>query len=428
VQSVIVELLSPGPRSRTGVLFVNTSMRPPLGADIAVQAQVVATLDRTAHDVYTACATGHRSAPTPTFQRMRGVPDLQIVPVDFGPERCCRTRWAKAAVLAASLPAVASLARLAMVIRRSHISIIHTTDRPRDAAAAVLLARLTGARCLIHVHVAHGEWMSRLRKWSMRHSDALLAISDFVAASLADSGHPRERTFVVHNAIDIDGWEPGAGRADIRRELGIPAEAPVVVTVCRLFPEKGPADLIRAVAEVRRVEPEVRLVIVGEDLDASGWYRRELGRLVTELALDGHVVFTGRRSDVARLMAAADVFAMPSFEEPFGLVFLEAMAMRLPVVALDSGGTPEVVEHGRTGLLSRAGDHRQLAANLLALVREPALRTAMGDLGRERVVRLFSPGRMAREVGSVYQQVLAQARSGGPVMPRRLPLLAQRQG
>jgi glycosyltransferase involved in cell wall biosynthesis len=428
LQSVIVELLSPGQRSRTGVLFVNTATRPPLGADVAVQAQVMATLDRTAHDVHTACATGRPSAPTPTFQRLRAIPDLQIVPVDFGPELSCRTGWAKVAGIAASVRAITGLVRLAALIRRQRISIIHTTDRPRDAALSVLLARLTGARCLIHVHVAHGEWMSRLRRWSMRHSDALLAISVFVAASLADSGHPRDRTFVVHNALDIDGWEPGAGRAEVRAELGLPDDAPVVVTVCRLFPEKGPADLIRAVAEVRRVEPGVRLVIVGEDFTAGGWYRRELGSLVTELALDDHVLFTGRRSDVARLMAAADVFAMPSFEEPFGLVFLEAMAMGLPVVALDSGGTSEVVEHGRTGLLSRAGDHRQLAANLLALVREPALRSAMGDLGRERVVRLFSPGRMARGVASVYQQVLGQAGSSGPVVPRWWPVLAHRQG
>ena len=71
-----------------------------------------------------------------------------------------------------------------------------------------------------------------------------------------------------------------------------------------------------------------------------------------ELGIEKNVIFTGPRSDIAELLAACDVFALPSFEEPFGLVFAEAMAMKRPVVALANGGTPEVVEHGKCGLLS----------------------------------------------------------------------------
>jgi glycosyltransferase involved in cell wall biosynthesis len=104
-------------------------------------------------------------------------------------------------------------------------------------------------------------------------------------------------------------------------------------------------------------------------------------------------------------MAAADIFAMPSFHEPFGLVFLEAMAMKRPVVALDNGGTPEVVEHGQTGLLSPARDVNALASNILTLLRDPALRARMGELGRRRVETLFSPGRLARDVERVYASV-----------------------
>jgi glycosyltransferase involved in cell wall biosynthesis len=106
-------------------------------------------------------------------------------------------------------------------------------------------------------------------------------------------------------------------------------------------------------------------------------------------------------------MAAADVFAMPSLGEPFGLVYLEAMAMRRPVVALDHGGTPEVVEHGRTGLLAAPGDVNGLAKHLLQLVRDPALRARMGDLGRRTVEERFTARRMASDMAGVYSEVLA---------------------
>ncbi len=108
------------------------------------------------------------------------------------------------------------------------------------------------------------------------------------------------------------------------------------------------------------------------------------------------------------LMAAADVFAMPSVGEPFGLVYAEAMAMELPVVALDSGGTPEVVQHGTTGLLSAPGNLDALADNLSRLLADPDRRHRMGMNGRHRVETEFTSARMAADVAHVYQAVLGR--------------------
>jgi glycosyltransferase involved in cell wall biosynthesis len=389
-----------------GVLFVNTATLPPLGADTWVQVQIMRRLDRASHVVHTACAPGSPARPTPTFRALKDIPDVHVVPVDLGPELAGRrSPIDKARGLWATLPALVSLARLARYIRRHDIQIIHASDRPRDAFASNVLARLTGAKCIVHVHVGYGSWMTRLRRWSLKRADALIAISDFVKGSLVSSGHERRTTHVVLNAIDVDDWQPGVGRDEIRRELGLPETAPVLVTVCRLFGAKGPEQLIRALAIVRQEQPDVRLLIVGDDGPMQGSYERQLADLVHELGLDDHVVFTGRRSDVPRLMAAADVYAMPSFDEPFGLVFLEAMAMQRPVVALDNGGTPEVVEHGRNGLLSAPGDVEAFAANVLVLLRDPELREQMGRFGRRRVEERFTIGRMAQDTASVYRLV-----------------------
>jgi glycosyltransferase involved in cell wall biosynthesis len=123
--------------------------------------------------------------------------------------------------------------------------------------------------------------------------------------------------------------------------------------------------------------------------------------------VEDRVVFTGERSDIPQIMAACDVFSLPSFEEPFGLVFLEAMATERPVIASDDGGTPEVVEHGRSGLLSPTKDIDALTANIVTLLKDGALRARMGAYGRARVLEYFNGQRMARDAGSAYEAILS---------------------
>ena len=359
----------------------------------------------------------HPNAPTPTFGVMRLIPEIRLVPVDFGRERWSFPRFGRVRVILAAVPAVFSLARLARYIRRNDISVIHTTDRPRDAAASVVLARVSGARCVIHAHVGFdARWMSGMLQRAMKRADGLIAISEFVGSTLRSAGIDADRVHVVLNAIDTSGWRPRHGREDRRAEFGFASTDTVVLTVCRLFPSKGPMELIRAIALVHEHRPDVRLLVVGREVEDG--YAEKLKRLASDLGIGRQVVFTGQRSDVPELMAAADIYAMPSQFEPFGLVYLEAMAMELPVIALDSGGTPEVVEHGSDGLLSAPGDAQALADNLLTCVNEPHRRIDMGRRGRRRAETRFTIERMARDCEAVYRLLAsgrqARCRRGSP--------------
>ena len=132
---------------------------------------------------------------------------------------------------------------------------------------------------------------------------------------------------------------------------------------------------------------------------------RELQTIIEEEDLHDTVLFFGQRSDIVRFMAAADIFAMPSFLEPFGIVFTEAMAMKLPVVALNNGGTKEVVENNKDGLLSEPGNVATLANNLVTLLHDPALRERMGDYGREQVAKRFTIEHLAEEVAKIYAKL-----------------------
>jgi glycosyltransferase involved in cell wall biosynthesis len=396
----------PHERRKTGILYVNTTTRPPLGADVWLQAQIMKGLDRSRFDLHTACALGPAEAPTPTYELLRTIPALKVHPVNFGTESKGPSLRAKARNLVSAFGSARSIVGLAWLIRRNGVGIIHTTDRPRDAFVSILLSRVTRARAIVHVHVGYADWMSPLRKWSIRKAGVLVTVSEFVKESLVSSGHDARRIHAVLNGIDIDNWPMrtpnDVRRVDVRREMGLSDDTPVILTVCRLFPSKGAADLIRAAAALVDEIPEVRLIVVGGESQPG--YRSELEKLASDLSVESNVIFAGWRSDVQRLMAAADVFAMPSIGEPFGLVYLEAMAIGLPVVALDSGGTAESVEHGVTGLLSPEGDPDALTANLKALLRSPELRMSMGRRGRESVEKYFTTERVARDMESIYER------------------------
>jgi glycosyltransferase involved in cell wall biosynthesis len=333
------------------------------------------------------------------------------VPVSLGRELDRRSRLRMIGALGAgAAAAIVGMLRLMIHVVRRRIDVIHTTDRPRDALATVLLGKLTRVPTIVHCHVAYGEWMSRPLRWALRHADHLVGVSQFVADTLVDAGHAPQRVHVVLNAIEVQRWTPGVGRDEARRSLGFQRDDQVVLTVCRLFPEKGAAELIRACAALRPSHPRLRVVVAGDDVTPQGWFSAELRRLVDELEIADAVTFLAHQSDVRSLFAAADVFAMPSHGEPFGLVFLEAMAMRVPVVGVADGGTVEVVDDGRDGVLVPYRDVDALARAIARLLADESLRRDMGRSGRRRVETTFTMQRLASDAAEVYAQALNEPR------------------
>jgi glycosyltransferase involved in cell wall biosynthesis len=393
-------------REKIHVLFLHSQKW--FGADSAIHGHLMRYLDRDRFVVHLACSRGDGSGVAPSLARFQEIPDVRLRPTHFAPG----FRQRSAAVLARGILAATTfpfdLLGLVRYVRRHRIQVIHGTDRPRDAIYAVGLGKLTGAKSVVHVHVAWSNGYSAPAKWGVRTADAVFGISRFVTDTVVATGTPRERVHTILNGIDLARWDPHVDGHAIRAEFGVPTDAPLLVSVSRLFRQKGQPELLRALARVRRDLPDVWLLIVGADAFGGheGSFTEELKTLARELGVADRVVFTGERSDIPRMMSACDVFALPSLEEPFGLVFLEAMAMQKPVVALDDGGTPEVVTHGRSGLLSQAGDIDALASNLVTLLKDRELRARFGAYGRARVVEHFTAQRMARDAGAAYEAIL----------------------
>ena len=367
--------------------------------------------DRGRFDVHVACNRGSRTAPSASLVALRAMEGLTVVPVNFGPTMNARRRR-DVALDAVKLPVAAwTLVRLGAYARRHNIRIVHGTEKPRDAFYGVIVGRLGGARTVVHVHVKFTRAYSRLVQWAMKRADALIGVSRFVEGSLRDMGYDPKRTHHVVNALDTRGWDPVVEAHHVRQEFGIPEDAPLLAIISRLFRWKGHDELLHALALAVRAVPDLHLLIVGED-DARGDaatepYSAQLRRLAHDLGLDANVTFTGFRSDIADILGAVDIFAMPTFEEPCAVAFLEAMAMAKPIVALDSGGTPELVDDGRAGLLSKPGDIEALANNIVTLARDKTMRERMGAYGRRRVEEYYTPERMAGEVAHIYDALLA---------------------
>lgn len=393
-------------RDRVNILFLHSQNG--FGADSAIHAHLMRCLDRRRFAVHVACSRGDGSGTPAALTRFQAIPDIRLRPMHFAPGFHHRSRETilREVRVAALFPF--DFAALRNYIVRERIRIIHGTDRPRDAVYATSLGKLTGAKSIVHIHVAWSNGYSAAAKWGVRQADAIFSISRFVTGTIVGTGTPRERVHTVLNCVDPACWNPNLDGAGIRREFDVPVDAPLLVSVSRLFAQKGQRELLRALAVVREKVPAVRLLIVGADEVHvhGGSFTDELRGLARELGVTDSVVFTGPRSDIAQIMAACDVFTMPSFEEPFGLVFLEAMAMAKPVVALDNGGTPEVVEHERSGLLAAPGDIDALADHILRLIGEPALRARLGAYGRSRVIDYFNATRMAEDAGREYEAIL----------------------
>jgi glycosyltransferase involved in cell wall biosynthesis len=232
--------------------------------------------------------------------------------------------------------------------------------------------------------------------------DRAIAVSAAAGEFLVThKGYPAGRVVVVPNGRDLTAFLPGREREAVRKALGLDAHTPLVGVVGRLEAQKGHRDLLAAWPAVVAALPDARLVVVGD-----GRLRGDLEAQARGLGVAAGVIFSGYRADVARVLDAVDVVALPSLHEGMPLTAIEAAAMARPVVATAVDGTPEVVSHGETGLLVPPRDVPALGRALVDLLVDPVRARAMGQAARARALERFDVRRQARATARVYRETL----------------------
>lgn len=300
--------------------------------------------------------------------------------------------------------------RLALLLRRERVDLLHTHTMLAGNVHARLGARLAGVPVVSHMHIEN-HFRSRplvrglqrtLDNLTARLAARIVAVSEGTREALSAQGYPGDRLVAVPNGIETD-ERPATDTAATRRGLGLPEDAPLVAHVGRLCEVKGQRELIGAAALLGSDHPDLRIVLVGEDVETGGAYRRGLAEEAAALGVAGRVVFAGYRGDVPAILDAVDVLALPSRVEGLPLVLLEAMAAGKPVVASPVGGTPELVLDGETGLHVPPGDEAALARALGRLLDDPDLARRLGRAGRERVVQRYSADTMVDRILEIYE-------------------------
>jgi glycosyltransferase involved in cell wall biosynthesis len=224
-----------------------------------------------------------------------------------------------------------------------------------------------------------------------RRVDKLIVMSHMLRRNVMQTHSLRERQVkVVSLGLDFDRFDPEKVNADRqRKEWGADAETLVIGLVGRVDPAKGQATFIKAAAGLMKnmtVGEKLKFVIVGEEtLGSYSNYLNELKEMVKQFGLEHSVVFAGFRENIPEVVRAFDIFVMPSREEAFGLVAIEAMAMECPIIISNSGSADEIVGDEEFGLTVRPDDAFDLQRQLRFLIEHPLERVQMGQRGREHV-------------------------------------------
>jgi glycosyltransferase involved in cell wall biosynthesis len=268
----------------------------------------------------------------------------------------------------------------------------HLDARPHDllhlhSFKSILLGRVAArARHLpavvhVHDHIPLREPLRFLQRRLGESTAALVAITDSVLEFAREMYRvPGERSHKLLYGIDLGPYlrAEASDGLRVREEIGASRDAPVLAVIGRINRDKGQDQVIRAMPRILDAVPRAELWVVGD-----GPQRAEFEALARELGLSASIRFLGQRSDIPAVLAAVQLTVLPSlWEEGFGLAALEALAAGRPVVAYRTGGVPEVVRDGVTGILVGVGEIPGLADAVVRLLSDPALRTRLGEAGR----------------------------------------------
>lgn len=296
--------------------------------------------------------------------------------------------------------------RLYRCIKYGGFDIVHGQDlySPMSLASVYFAkkCRIPSVVTCRSVHESTGLWRLIYQPivFTLRHTNRVITVSKAAARFCHALGVPPHRTVVILNGVDLSKFNPSVDGSPMRKWLGIKDE-PLVATAIRLVKRKGPGYLVTAFARVLKAIPDAKLVIAGRGPEA-----KNLQAQIEGLGVEKSVFMVGAlsREKVAELMAAADVFVLPSTVEAFGRAAVEAAAVGTPVVCPRAGGMPEIIVDGFNGLMFRPGDEGDMADAILRVLRDRQLAERLRENGM-KTARKFSLKTTARRTLDLYEKI-----------------------
>jgi glycosyltransferase involved in cell wall biosynthesis len=296
-----------------------------------------------------------------------------------------------------------AFSRLKKVISDQQADIVHTHGYKADLYGLFAVRGMKIKLAATCHNWLEGDLFLRFYQWLdkkvLRRVGSIAAVSAVIAGELEAAGISRDKIKIIPNGIDLDSFrdiDPTGSKAK-RAEFNISAEDRVLITVGRLSSEKGLDILLEAAAAIKDKFPDFKILLTGD-----GPLAETLKALAGKLGLGNKVIFAGRREDVAGLLAAADIFVLPSLIEGMPVSLLEAMAAKVPVIASAVGEIPAIIENGVSGILCTPGDKEDLSKSLLLLLTNAEKGRELADKALSTVTAKYSLDTMTRQYTKLY--------------------------
>jgi glycosyltransferase involved in cell wall biosynthesis len=270
----------------------------------------------------------------------------------------------------------------------------------------MLGAILAGIPCITHQRGINDHYSSMDHRLGESLA-AVICISEAVRCNLIDHGFDSDRLSIIYNGLDPESLSIKRSPSTLRRQLQIDADQPVIGIVGNIKEWKGQMVVARAVKRLLDRYQGLVCLFVGDTAAADSCYEKKLKTFISENRMQDNIFFTGYQNNVADWINLMDVMIHASVKpEPFGRVFLEAMAMKKPVIGSAAGAVPEIIEHGVTGLLYPPGDDDKLAEAILSLLENSQLGRDMSEAGYKRLQKLFHVRKNVLLTTELYQKLL----------------------
>jgi len=295
--------------------------------------------------------------------------------------------------------------RLWILLRREKFDVIETFTHDSNMLALPLAwAARTPVRIATHHGIVAGIslWREKIHAWMVNHGVAqrIVAVSTMTRKKLLEEGIHEERIVVIPNGITPVAVE-GINKVEVRKAAGIGADDPFLLAVGRLVYSKAHELLIAAMPSVLEKFPNAKLGICGD-----GVLRPQLEEQIQFIGLSTSVKLLGHSDNVAKFLASADVFVMPSLWEGLPIALLEAMSAGLPVIATQVEGIEEAVVEGENGCLIPIGDAKALAEAIIHLLADTEMQKRMGRASQEKVKKTYSSERMCKEYFDLVREIV----------------------
>ncbi|MFA5339949.1 MAG: glycosyltransferase [Candidatus Omnitrophota bacterium] len=297
---------------------------------------------------------------------------------------------------------VSTFNKLAGLVKNRKIDLIHVNGL-RAAIYCGAVAKYFKIPLVWHVRVPESGGVAEKAAYAFAHK--IIVNSRAVGKKFANWRGSSDKVTVIYNGINLEEFKPGERKNKSVAEFGFGENDPLVGIVGELSPKKGQKYFLEAASKVFRESPQVKFLIVGEEHD-SGVYKGELIRLADRLKISSSVYFLGFRDDIAGILDSLALLVHCPEREGFGRVVVEAMALKVPVVATNAGGIPEIIKDGVNGFLIPVGDPETLAKTILDILRDKARSGILGEAGRKTVEESFDLKRQIKKIEGIYRELL----------------------